>query len=120
ALANTIRWAHRAIGKPIYVTENGVADAADRLRPWQLALAVRALHAAITAGADVRGYYHWTLVDNFEWSEGWKTRFGLVALDPQTQTRTPRHSAALYGVIARANALTPAMLEEYAPAALDG
>src|SRR5690348_10528436 len=107
-----------ALGKPIYVTENGVADAADRLRPWQLSLAVRALYAAIAAGADVRGYYHWTLVDNFEWSEGWKTRFGLVALDPQTQARTPRRSAALYSAIARANALTPAMLAEYAPAAL--
>ena len=107
-----------ALGRPIYVTENGVADAADRLRPWQLALAARALHAAIAAGADVRGYYHWTLVDNFEWVEGWKTRFGLIALDPQTQARTPRRSAALYGAIAHANAMTPEMLEEYAPSAL--
>ena len=102
-----------AFGKPIYVTENGVADASDRLRPWLLAAAARALHEAISAGHDVRGYYHWSLVDNFEWAEGWKLRFGLAALDVATQKRTPRPSAALYSAIAHANALTPEMLEEY-------
>jgi beta-glucosidase len=107
-----------ALGKPVYVTENGVSDATDRLRPWQIALAVKALHEALAHGVDLRGYYHWSLVDNFEWAEGWTTRFGLAALDTATQERTLRRSAALYGAIAHANALTPAMLREYAPDAL--
>lgn len=118
--AGIIRVAERVapLGKPIYVTENGVADATDRLRPWQMAMAVKALHTALAQGLDIRGYYHWSLVDNFEWAEGWATRFGLIALDPATQQRTPRRSAEFYSAIAHANALTPAMLRAYAPTAL--
>lgn len=108
----------RAYGKPIYVTESGVADARDTLRPWVLAIGLKAVHEAIARGCDVRGYYHWSLVDNFEWAEGWGMRFGLVALDPVTQTRTPRLSAAFYSAIAQANALTPALVAQYAPDAL--
>lgn len=108
-----------AFGQPIYITENGIADASDRLRPWLLVAAVRAMHQALAAGADVRGYYHWSLTDNFEWAEGWGMRFGLIALDPATQIRTPRRSAALYNAIAHANALTLAMIAEYAPDALN-
>lgn len=103
------------LGKPIYVTENGVADMNDRLRPWLIATAARAMHSAIASGIDLRGYYHWSLVDNFEWAEGWTLRFGLAALDLTTQARSPRPSARLYAAIARANALTPAMLAEFAP-----
>ncbi len=103
------------LDKPIYVTESGVADRSDRVRPWVIASAVRALHDAIGRGADVRGYFHWTLVDNFEWLHGYSTRFGLVELDVETQTRTPRPSAALYARIAKANALTPEMLREFEP-----
>ena len=107
-----------ALGKPIYVTENGVSDDADRLRPWQIARAVKALHEALARGVDLGGYYLWSLVDNFEWAEGWTTRFGLAALDLATQERSLRRSGELYGAIARANALTPPMLREYAPAVL--
>jgi len=108
-----------AFGKPIYVTENGVADATDRLRPWLLASALRAMFDALAGGIDLRGYFHWSLVDNFEWDEGWGTRFGLVALDEKTQQRTMRASGALYSAIAHANALTPDMLLQYAPDAAD-
>jgi beta-glucosidase len=107
-----------SLGKPIYVTENGVSDRTDRLRPWQLALAVKALHDALARSLDMRGYYHWSLVDNFEWAEGWTTRFGLAAMDVETRQRTLRASGRLYGEIAHANALTPAMLRTYAPSAL--
>jgi beta-glucosidase len=62
------------------------------------------------------GYYHWTLVDNFEWAEGWRLRFGLIALDPETQIRTPRRSAELYANVIRANAITPELIDTYAPA----
>ncbi|NMC47840.1 MAG: family 1 glycosylhydrolase, partial [Desulfovibrio sp.] len=73
------------LAKPIYVTENGLPDADDDQRPRFLLTHLAEMHRAMTQGADVRGYYHWTLVDNFEWSEGWGLRFGLVALDPETQ-----------------------------------
>ncbi|MGO8948606.1 MAG: glycoside hydrolase family 1 protein [Ktedonobacterales bacterium] len=106
------------LGKPIYVTENGVADRADRLRPWELTMALRSVHQAISQGIDVRGYFHWSLVDNFEWAEGWRQRFGLIELDLESQERRPRRSAALYAAVAHANALTPEMVREYAPSAL--
>jgi beta-glucosidase len=100
--------AHNAarLGKPIYILENGVPDAQDRIRPWLIANAVRELHALIQQGIDVRGYFHWSLVDNFEWSEGWRLRFGLYALDRETQQRIARPSAQIYSAIAKANGLT--------------
>jgi beta-glucosidase len=108
----------RDFSKPIYVTENGVADRSDRLRPWELATAVRSVHQAIRDGVDIRGYFHWSLVDNFEWAEGWGQRFGLIELDPQSQQRRPRRSAELYAAIAHANALSLEVVREYAPDAL--
>ena len=100
-------------GKPIYVTENGVADRQDRLRPWELAQAVRSLHQCLERGIDLRGYFHWSLVDNFEWAEGWRQRFGLISIDPRTQERVPRPSAGLYSAVAHANALTPEMVAQH-------
>jgi beta-glucosidase len=96
-------------GKPLFVTENGIFDAADERRPAYLLRHLRAVHAAIRLGVDVRGYFHWTLVDNFEWAEGWTTPFGLIAVDPATQTRTLRHSAQVYAEVIRANAIAPAL-----------
>jgi len=106
-------------GKPLYVTENGMADASDSVRPGFILTHLAALHRAIRQGADVRGYYYWTLVDNYEWVEGWTTRFGLIGLDPTTQERTPRHSAELFTSIARANAITEELVETYAPEVID-
>ncbi len=71
-----------SLGKPIYILENGVPDAQDRIRPWLIVKSVQEMHSLIHEGFDLRGYFHWTLTDNFEWSEGWRLRFGLVALDP--------------------------------------
>jgi beta-glucosidase len=68
----------------------------------------------------VRGYYHWSFTDNFEWAEGWGLRFGLVALDPVTQVRTTRPSARLYTEIIRANAITRPMIQAWAPHVLAG
>jgi beta-glucosidase len=91
------------LGKPIYIMENGVPDAEDQIRPWLIVNVMRELHALIAQGYDIRGYLHWTLTDNFEWNEGWKLRFGLVALDPETQQRTMRSSAKLFSEIVRGN-----------------
>jgi beta-glucosidase len=107
------------IGKPIYILENGVPDAEDRIRPWLIVNAVQELDHLIQEGHDVRGYFHWTLTDNFEWSEGWKLRFGLVALDPQTQQRTMRNSGRLYGAIARGNCISAEMINQYFPSGIE-
>ncbi|MDQ7028381.1 MAG: glycoside hydrolase family 1 protein [Ardenticatenia bacterium] len=95
----------RPLGVPLYVTENGVCDAHDTVRPHFLVEHVRAVHRAIQAGADVRGYFHWSLVDNFEWAEGWSARFGLLALNPFTQERLLRQSAEVYAHICRTNSV---------------
>jgi beta-glucosidase len=99
--------------KPIYILENGVPDASDRIRPWLLVHVLEEIRHLIAEGHDIRGYFHWTLTDNFEWTEGWKLRFGLIELDPITQARTLRPSARLYQQIARSNALKPELLETH-------
>jgi beta-glucosidase len=101
------------LGKPIYILENGVPDAEDRIRPWLIVNVIKELHNLIDEGHDIRGYFHWTLTDNFEWTEGWRLRFGLIKLDPVTQSRTVRPSGRLYGEIARENALREEVLESY-------
>jgi beta-glucosidase len=105
--------------KPLYITENGVRDALDDRRPRAILEHLAMLHRAISEGIPVRGYLHWTLVDNFEWAEGWGGRFGLIEVDPLTQQRTPRQSASLFGEICRANAITEEIVERYAPEAVD-
>jgi beta-glucosidase len=100
--------------KPIYILENGVPDAQDRIRPWLLVNVVKELQALIVEGHDIRGYFHWTLTDNFEWTEGWNLRFGLVQLDPKTQVRTIRPSGHLYKEITQNNGLTPELLRRHA------
>ena len=103
------------LGKPIYITENGLPDADDDRRPSFLLAHLAQVQRAIREGADVRGYYHWSFTDNFEWAEGWALRFGLVALDHRTQIRTPRPSARLFSQMISANALTREMVVGYAP-----
>jgi beta-glucosidase len=102
---------------PIHVTENGVAyddpivegAVHDDRRIAYLDAHLRALHAAIVAGVDVRAYFQWSLLDNFEWSHGFHMRFGLVHVDYDTQVRTPRDSARWYrDVIARNGLADPA------------
>jgi beta-glucosidase len=89
-------------GKPIYITENGIADASDELRKKFIPTALAAMERAITDGADVRGYFYWSLLDNFEWDKGYWLRFGLVAINRATQQRTIRESAQQYaGLVAK-------------------
>lgn len=85
--------AGQRFNKPIIVTENGVADAKDQYRQWWLEETMQAMLEARQAGADVRGYCHWSLLDNFEWAEGWWPKFGLIAVNRATQERTIRKSA---------------------------
>jgi beta-glucosidase len=93
---------------PILITENGgIFDDAphDPERTALLRDHVLALHDAIAQGVDVRGYCHWSLMDNFEWALGYTPRFGLVHVDHETQARTIKDSGRSYARIARANAL---------------
>lgn len=92
-------------GKPIYVTENGLADASDALRQEFIPRALTAMHRAISDGTDVRGYLHWSLLDNSELAHGFWLRFGLVSVDRATQKRTIRPSARIYAKIAETNSL---------------
>jgi len=79
--------------KPIFVTENGVADCKDQYRQWWLEESIVAMERAISEGVDLRGYFHWSLLDNFEWAYGWWPKFGLVEVDRKTMKRTIRPSA---------------------------
>ncbi len=107
--------AQRLFGKPIYVTENGCCDSGDDARRRYLVSHWAAMHDAIRDGADVRGYMHWTLIDNFEWREGFAKKFGLIAMDHEDPKllRTPRKSAEMYREVITQNALTADIVNRY-------
>lgn len=93
------------LGKPVYVTENGMATLDDAARTAHLRAHLDRVAQAIAEGADVRGYYYWSLIDNFEWAEGWSRHFGLVAMDRRTLERRPPPTALAYRDIIAANAI---------------
>lgn len=81
-------------GKPLIVTENGLADANDAHRQWWIEQSIAAMQAALDNGVDLRGYLHWSLLDNFEWKYGWWPKFGLIEVDrDNNMRRDPRPSA---------------------------
>ena len=92
-------------GVPVVVTEHGVNSPDDGVRQRLIPAALRELHKAMAEGVPVKGYFHWSLIDNFEWGFGYKPQFGLHTLDRATFGRTPKHSAQVLGRIARANAV---------------
>jgi beta-glucosidase len=105
----TTTW--KRYGLPIYITENGIADASDELRPAYIRDHLVALHDSIVVdGADVRGYFYWSLLDNFEWAAGWYPKFGLIAVDRTTMERIPRPSSRYYADICARNGLDDAAL----------
>ncbi len=102
-----LRKIHNKFGDlPIYVTENGIADAKDSKRSQYLIDHLSEIQLAIDEGIDVRGYCHWSLMDNFEWNEGYSARFGLYEMDYKTLKRIPRKSASLYKEIIHRNAIS--------------
>ena len=90
---------------PIYITENGIADASDSKRKKFIKEHLQFVYAAIRHGVDVRGYFHWSLLDNFEWDKGFWPRFGLVEMDYKTMKRKIRPSAREYAKICKSNQL---------------
>lgn len=95
------------LGKPIVVSENGLYDPNDLARPSYIRDHVAACHRVIQNGVPLVGYFHWSLIDNFEWAQGWTTPFGLVAFDPRTQERRVKRSAYVLRDIAQSNQLEP-------------
>jgi len=91
--------------KPVFITENGLADAEDQHRKEFIKNHLRWVHKAIEEGVDVRGYLHWSLMDNFEWADGYDPRFGLVEIDYDSLERKVRDSARYYAQIAKNNQL---------------
>ncbi|RZT08243.1 beta-glucosidase [Duganella sp. CF402] len=103
ALEAALRYAATKVKLPLYVTENGIATGDDAKRVDYIRTAVQGVANCLTDGIDVRGYIHWSLLDNFEWNFGYAPRFGIVAVDRATQRRTPKPSARLLGSLAKAN-----------------
>jgi beta-glucosidase len=113
-LTATLLWIKNRYGNPpVYITENGAAffdppsvEGAvleDPLRVDYLRKHLRAVHDAIRQGADIRGYFAWSLLDNFEWAHGFTKRFGLVHVDYETLQRTPKASAHFYSRVVASN-----------------
>lgn len=105
SLAGAVRYAHEATKLPVYVTEHGVNSEDDALRQWLIPAALAELKRAMDDGVPVRGYFHWSLIDNFEWGFGYHHRFGLHSFDRETFKRTAKPSAEVLGSIARKNSL---------------
>ncbi len=109
-----LKWAN-SFNLPIFITENGVEDSDDSFRPTYLAEHIHQMWRAVNFNYPIKGYYHWSLVDNFEWERGWSQRFGLWEVDPETQARRKRPSADFYSEICRENGLSADMVARYTP-----
>jgi beta-glucosidase len=105
ALEGTIRRAWDKTGLPVYVTENGIGTDDDDARIDYVGRALAGVGSCLEDGIDVRGYFYWSLLDNFEWVLGYGPTFGLVAVDRDTFERRPKASASWLGAVARSNAI---------------
>lgn len=102
-------------GLPIYITENGIADATDDQRSAFIIGHLQMVQKAREEGIPVERYYHWSTMDSFEWAEGLESRFGLVEVDYETLKRNPRQSGLMYGQICKEHQITENMIAKYAP-----
>jgi len=111
---NAIHWATR-YGLPIIIAENGIECADDHIRPRYIIQHIHQMMRSMQEGIPIQGYFHWSLVDNFEWERGWTQRFGLWELDNITQERRKRKSADLFTAICKNGTLTHEMVSQFAP-----
>lgn len=102
---------------PFFITENGIPDQTDNLRPAFIVSHLHQLWEAVARGIPVNGYYFWSLLDNFEWTEGYdpRFRFGLFSVDFATQARQLRESGRLYGEIANAGGILEETVSRFTP-----
>jgi beta-glucosidase len=115
---DALKWAH-GFNLPIIITENGVEDNKDTLRPRYIIEHLHQIWRAANFNWRIKGYFHWSLVDNFEWERGWTQRFGLWGLDVETQKRIRRPSVDLYEEICKENGFSSEMVERFAPEILE-
>jgi beta-glucosidase len=105
SLGNAVEYVFREVGRPVFVTENGVATDDDAVRARYIPEALAGLARVIDAGVPVIGYAHWSLIDNFEWASGYDAHFGLASVDRKNFARKRKPSALVLERIARANRL---------------
>ena len=96
SLGGAVRYAHQVSGRPVLVTEHGIGIDDDAVRADFIEPSLAGLLDAMDDGVPVLGYFHWTLLDNFEWIFGYSKHFGLHQVDRETFVRTPKASAAAY------------------------
>ena len=100
-------------GKPLWITENGIADASDANRAAYTVRQLAVLQEAIADGIDVKGYIFWSLIDNLEWAKGYAPKFGLYSFDPVTLERTAKPSLAITRQIPRDNGISASLFTTY-------
>lgn len=120
-LFDALDYLHNTLGLPIYVTENGLPDGEDTERPGFMLRHLQALWQATMSHKGVQGYFWWSLVDNFEWAEGYDPRFnfGLYQVDFETQERALRPSGELFSAVVKANAIDSEIARPFAPDAVE-
>jgi len=104
-LYNVVLDVYKRYKKPIFITENGLADNDDTLREWWIEESVKAMYKAISENVSIIGYLHWSLLDNFEWDKGYWPKFGLVSIDSKTKERVIKKSGLYYSEIIRNNGI---------------
>ena len=105
--------AHNELNIPIYVTENGLATLDDEFRQEYILKHLVETSNAIQDGADIRGFFYWGAIDNFEWMQGFEPRFGLIGVDYKTKERIVRDATLMFGDIARRNIISKELLEKF-------
>ncbi len=113
-MSEAIHWALR-FNKPILITENGIENREDSLRRRYIVQHLHRVWREVNSNTPIKGYFHWTLVDNFEWDRGWTQRFGLWELDEESQARRKRPSVDLYAEICKSNSLSSEIVARYTP-----
>jgi beta-glucosidase len=101
ALSHVLRKVREDFSGDLIVTENGIATADDSRRVAFIQEALAGVQSCLDDGLPVRGYFYWSLMDNFEWQKGFSMTFGLIAVDRATQERTPKPSLAFLGSFAK-------------------
>ena len=112
-LYEVMKNAYEKYHKEIFITENGVAVKDDALRILSIVRHLQYVYRALQENIDIRGYFYWSFMDNFEWDKGFEQRFGLIEIDYNTFERKPRKSAYVYSEIARTKSISDELLQKY-------
>lgn len=112
---DVLKHLYKQYKKPIFITENGIADRDDIYRPFYILTHLAALAKAVGEGVDVRGYIHWATIDNLEWVEGYAKRFGLISVDSLTGERKTRKSAEIFKEIISKKEVSKNLIRNFIP-----